>query len=760
MGRSPSHIGRAPAHLTVLPGGATGGPAGLDDLEDERTTIEPAPPPVSDDAPTPIAASNSMDEQWEDGTTVAESGEKRTLVDEPTVEDQARPLPPLQLVQGQLVQQQGTATGAADPRAFAKLHVVAGSDQGRVFDLRPGKELSVGRAVDNDVCLTDIAVSRRHLELFWDGDGWVLRDRGSGNGTLINERIEDGRCQLRDGDRIEIGNTVFRFDHPPSATKPTVTGWGQQEEEASTVAGKQTGRPASSTPAPMPDARPRPNSVTAAAADRRPPRPGTPERAKRPSQTPEPPRPATVRGMPVVEMRRQDGDARREAGHPAPAEGVPVVAPPQFLAGGSGSGAAAAPLGTPAPVAAIFGAGARPATTTALVEPRIYPQAAYPFVVAPDNRRKHLLIGAGVAALLAIIGIGAMIGGDEAPGPAAKVVASDAGGGSGSAKLPTPATDKQPAVVDDQQPPAPAIDDPLPPTPPAPAVVNDQPPPTPPPAPAVVNDQPPPAPAVVNDQPPPAPPPVPIVEDKPPLAPAIVKQPVKPPVRPKVTPPVRPKVTPRVAVQNDDLLEKPKPAVKGLAGAEKKADGLYRAKDWKGAAALLRDAADDASDSDAKRLKGLAADYENIGNNLSTGATLAKAKPTDALGALKKALSADRRAGGAHQQAIRESVAKVAPSAAAAYMAKQNYPAAKLAADDAVNVGAGSNATVGNVRSSLERKAGEFFASAQKLLKDKPEEAKTILRNIMKIVPADSPWYGKAYKLLNQRKPASADEDE
>src|SRR5262245_21648881 len=196
MARGPSQIGRVPAHLTVLPGGA----GGLDDLEDERTTIEPEPPTGSDEAPTPIAAaSSSMDEQWEDGTTVAESGEKRTVVDEPTVEDQARPLPPLQLVQGQ----QGTATGAADPRAMAKLAVISGSDQGRVFDLRPGKELTVGRAVDNDVCLTDIAVSRRHLELQWDGEAWVLRDRGSGNGTLINDRLEDGKSHLRDGDRIE-----------------------------------------------------------------------------------------------------------------------------------------------------------------------------------------------------------------------------------------------------------------------------------------------------------------------------------------------------------------------------------------------------------------------------------------------------------------------------------------------------------------------------------------------------------------------------
>jgi len=139
---------------------------------------------------------------------------------------------------------------------------------------------------------------------------------------------------------------------------------------------------------------------------------------------------------------------------------------------------------------------------------------------------------------------------------------------------------------------------------------------------------------------------------------------------------------------------------------------------------------------------------------------MAKAKPTDALGALKKALTADRRVGGAHQQDIREKLAQVAPAAAALYMAKQNYPMAKIAADDAVNFGSGSNATVANVRQSLERKAQEFFSSAQTLMKDKPEDAKALLRQITKIVPTDSPWYGKAYKQLNARSGATRDDDE
>src|SRR5690242_3708729 len=96
---------------------------------------------------------------------------------------------------------------------LARLVVIAGNDTGREFVLSPGKLLSIGRAIENDIVLTDIAVSRRHLDLGFEENFWVLKDRGSGNGTLINDRIEDGNCRLQHGDKIEIGHTVFRFDH-------------------------------------------------------------------------------------------------------------------------------------------------------------------------------------------------------------------------------------------------------------------------------------------------------------------------------------------------------------------------------------------------------------------------------------------------------------------------------------------------------------------------------------------------------------------
>ncbi len=114
-----------------------------------------------------------------------------------------------------------------------KLVVVAGNDSGREFPLT-GKPITVGRGIDNDVVLTDIAVSRKHLMLSFVGDHYKLTDKGSGNGTIINQRVETGNCPLTHGDRIEIGNTVFRFEHPASEAADSAgnTNWSDGADSA------------------------------------------------------------------------------------------------------------------------------------------------------------------------------------------------------------------------------------------------------------------------------------------------------------------------------------------------------------------------------------------------------------------------------------------------------------------------------------------------------------------------------------------------
>jgi hypothetical protein len=96
--------------------------------------------------------------------------------------------------------------------SMARLVVTRGNDTGRLLEVQPGKTYTIGRGIDNDLVLTDITVSRKHLDLRYESGAWFLVDHASGNGTAVNDRIEVGPCMLAGGDTIEVGTTVFRFD--------------------------------------------------------------------------------------------------------------------------------------------------------------------------------------------------------------------------------------------------------------------------------------------------------------------------------------------------------------------------------------------------------------------------------------------------------------------------------------------------------------------------------------------------------------------
>ncbi len=78
----------------------------------------------------------------------------------------------------------------------------------------PEGEIRVGRGRQADIMLKDLAVSRHHVTLFYDGRTVRARDEGSGNGTLRNGAPIVGDLELTDGDEIELGETTFRLVYP------------------------------------------------------------------------------------------------------------------------------------------------------------------------------------------------------------------------------------------------------------------------------------------------------------------------------------------------------------------------------------------------------------------------------------------------------------------------------------------------------------------------------------------------------------------
>jgi hypothetical protein len=92
-------------------------------------------------------------------------------------------------------------------QAGATLTIDDGSN--RSFELHGGTTV-IGRGQESDFRLPDTGVSRRHLEINWDGHTATLSDLGSTNGTTVNGNPVQ-TWQLSDGDVIRIGHSTLVY---------------------------------------------------------------------------------------------------------------------------------------------------------------------------------------------------------------------------------------------------------------------------------------------------------------------------------------------------------------------------------------------------------------------------------------------------------------------------------------------------------------------------------------------------------------------
>jgi hypothetical protein len=91
----------------------------------------------------------------------------------------------------------------------------------------------IGRTPDNQLVVNDPQASSHHAQILRDGQGYILTDIGSTNGTFVNERrlVPNLARLLQAGDTIRIGDTRFVFETagmPQTQVEPTVyAGFGQ-----------------------------------------------------------------------------------------------------------------------------------------------------------------------------------------------------------------------------------------------------------------------------------------------------------------------------------------------------------------------------------------------------------------------------------------------------------------------------------------------------------------------------------------------------
>src|SRR5262249_46530927 len=124
------------------------------DTDDEKTTIESG---WEEEASTTVEQGEVQEKMralgLEAKTITGPSGSNSTNistgVDEPTVDDQRA----------------NAALSLITPPMLARLVITGGNDAGQEIEIQPGKNYTIGRGIDNDLVLTDIAVSRKHFDV-------------------------------------------------------------------------------------------------------------------------------------------------------------------------------------------------------------------------------------------------------------------------------------------------------------------------------------------------------------------------------------------------------------------------------------------------------------------------------------------------------------------------------------------------------------------------------------------------------------------
>jgi serine/threonine-protein kinase len=181
---------------------------------------QPAPPPAA--APLPAPAPAPL-------PAAAEAGADRTLI-APASALPGAPAPAARAapaaIDGTMILAPASARGVR--QMAVQLVITASADArqvGRVVPIGKG-EFVLGRGAECQLVLQDYHCSRRHAAIAFDGAGFVVRDLGSVNGTLLDGRALPAATPLPllFGAAIRIGDTTLTFAPARDTTAPDLTG--------------------------------------------------------------------------------------------------------------------------------------------------------------------------------------------------------------------------------------------------------------------------------------------------------------------------------------------------------------------------------------------------------------------------------------------------------------------------------------------------------------------------------------------------------
>jgi len=120
-----------------------------------------------------------------------------------------------------------------EPGVWWRLVCLTGQTKGEAYIIK-GNRVVMGRSEKADIRVMDIKSSREHAELTRVGNDWTLSDLGSQNGLVLNDQ-KITQSKIKEGDKIVIGQTVYKFGRVEVKTK------GSPKKEEAPVAPPESG---------------------------------------------------------------------------------------------------------------------------------------------------------------------------------------------------------------------------------------------------------------------------------------------------------------------------------------------------------------------------------------------------------------------------------------------------------------------------------------------------------------------------------------
>ncbi len=96
------------------------------------------------------------------------------------------------------------------------------------YELGEGKSLTIGRKESNEISIENLAVSGHHAKIDSVGEGFLLTDLQSKNGSFVNKQLVSSHW-LKNGDTIVIGKHSLVFSYGAGEEKPDEAAGGMDQ---------------------------------------------------------------------------------------------------------------------------------------------------------------------------------------------------------------------------------------------------------------------------------------------------------------------------------------------------------------------------------------------------------------------------------------------------------------------------------------------------------------------------------------------------